>query len=97
MAFTSARRTLGHLYGTQRWKDESLAHRAAHPRCIDCGRTTNLTVDHNPRALTEAEFWDRTRYETRCFPCHNRKTGQETQARRPSRRRPSEPHPGLMR
>lgn len=99
MAFETATRTLGHLYGTQRWKDESLAHRAAHPRCVDCGSVNPraLTVDHNPRALTEAEFWDRTRYETRCWSCHNKKTGREQAARRPSRRRETERHPGLLR
>jgi 5-methylcytosine-specific restriction protein A len=96
MAFASASRSTT-LYQTTRWKKESAAFLIG-KRCVDCGATANLTTDHEPAHRgNEAAFWDKRTWVPRCRPCHNKKTGRETQARRPSRRRPAEIHPGLLR
>lgn len=63
-------------------------------RCYRCGRHAT-DVDHIvPRHLGGSD--DDDNLAAICRDCHRRKTGREARARRPNRRRPTEPHPGLI-
>jgi len=70
------------LYRSKRWRTERLAFLRAHPLCIECRRHDVIrpatVVDHiDPHRGDEAVFWDRTRWQALCAPCHSRKTASQ--------------------
>lgn len=68
--------------------------RRDHYRCRACGQPARH-VDHViPAHLGGPD--DDHNLQALCGMCHASKTGREAQARRPRRRRPPEPHPGLI-
>jgi len=80
--FATARRSTD-LYNSPRWKRDRALHLAKHPKC-HCGAKATV-VDHDPpHRGDESAFWDRSRFNSLCWPHSNQKTGQETHA--PGRR-----------
>ncbi|HXF71674.1 MAG TPA: HNH endonuclease [Actinomycetota bacterium] len=63
-------------------------------RCYHCGGPAT-EVDHIVPAQRGGTD-DPSNLAAICSRCHARKTGREAQAARPCRRRPPEPHPGLV-
>lgn len=60
-------------------------------RCVQCGSTDHLEVDHIERGDNHSE----QNLQTLCRLCHQRKTISESIASRARRRRPPEAHPGM--
>lgn len=70
------------LYASVRWLRERRLFLAAHPLCAECQRRDHLTaasvVDHIiPHRGDPARFWDQSRWQPLCAPCHSRKTAAE--------------------
>jgi 5-methylcytosine-specific restriction protein A len=92
--FATATRS-SNLYGTTRWRQESRAFLLGRI-CVDCGKSATITDHEPPHRGNETAFWDRSTWQSRCHSCHQAKTGREVAARRPSRQRERERHPGVL-
>ena len=65
-------------YHSPRWKAVRKAFLELNPCCVMCGKKAN-TVDHKKRwGADGVDFWDQSNYQPMCFPCHQRKRGQES-------------------
>ncbi|MEJ8570759.1 HNH endonuclease signature motif containing protein [Microbaculum marinum] len=67
------------LYHSKRWQSERAAFLHDHPLCIECERggviRAATVVDHiDPHYGNETVFWNRSRWQSLCAPCHGRKT-----------------------
>lgn len=53
------------------WEKARKAFLARHPYCARCGALANV-VDHmTPHRGDQAIFWDKTRWQPLCTPCHS--------------------------
>ena len=69
---------------------------ARDPTCVLCGVRPSVVADH-----IKAKTDDHKRLQGVCGPCHDQKSSREGNDAqranpRPGRRRPEEPHPGLL-
>jgi 5-methylcytosine-specific restriction protein A len=74
------------VYGSQQWREYSLAYRRAHPLCAECERNgvtkPSRCVDHKKPVTDEHDplFWEPRNHQALCNECHSRKTAKETPA-----------------
>lgn len=89
----------GNLWNSSRWQHARGRFLRDNPVCARC-MGTSAVVDHvKPHKGDETMFWDRTNWQALCKPCHDKKTAQEDGGGfggRGTRKRPPEPHPGLV-
>lgn len=67
-----------------------------YPICVLCGVRPSVVADH-----IKAKTDDHTKLQGVCGPCHDQKSSREGNDAqranpRPRRKRPEEPHPGLL-
>jgi 5-methylcytosine-specific restriction protein A len=76
------------------WKKIRAETLARNPICVLCGVRPSTHCDH-----IKAKTDDHSQLQGVCAECHAQKSSREgheaAAAKRPSRRRPEEPHPGL--
>jgi 5-methylcytosine-specific restriction protein A len=65
------------LYLSPRWRKARAAFLTTHPLCALCakiGRDTAATTVHHkiPHKGDEGLFWDQSKWESSCTPCHSR-------------------------
>ena len=85
--FENAVRSNEGLYNTQAWRTLRKNHLIHNPRCVMCGSTENLTVDHiiDPRG-NPGLFYEENNLQTLCKDCHRLKTAQEITERNRSKK-----------
>ena len=66
------------LYQSARWRDERSKFLRSRPVCLRCGKKATV-VDHidGHGPGWESRFWDRSRWQPLCWPCHSSKTVTE--------------------
>ena len=69
------RKVRSRLHRTSRWREARSKFLKANPRCVSCGRVA-VIIDHidGHGPGWESRFWDATRWQSMCTPCHSVKT-----------------------
>jgi 5-methylcytosine-specific restriction enzyme A len=64
-------------YRRSRWRKYRKQYLLQHPRCVVCGRTDNLEVDHKIRVSAGGSFYDPSNHQTLCITHHSQKNALE--------------------
>jgi 5-methylcytosine-specific restriction endonuclease McrA len=74
------------FYSSARWRRVRDQVRERDGECLDCGTTSDLTVDHAiPRTIAPELAYEPANLRTLCRRCHGRKDGARAAAFRPRR------------
>lgn len=56
---------------SREWEKARKAFLARHPFCLRCGAPASVVDHKDPHRGDQAIFWDKTRWQPLCPPCHS--------------------------
>lgn len=53
------------------WEKARARYLRQHPYCVACGSLANVVDHRTPHRGDQAIFWDKSRWQSLCTPCHS--------------------------